>query len=608
MSNRAEATIESWKDLFTEASQNGSEFIQELLKRFAEPDVAWILRLDQEELKVQISNLRARIEAEPHLKNRLPLLGVPFAIKDNIDYGGVPTTAGCPAFAYTPDRSAFVVDRLVEAGALLLGKTNLDQFATGLVGVRSPYGPVPNSFNPEYISGGSSAGSASVTARGLVPFALGTDTAGSGRVPAGFNNLVGLKPTRGYFSTSGIVPACRSLDCVSVFSRTVADAKLLCEVLGQYDAADPFSRRCPDEALDRHYPARPRLGYPAQPRWFGDRNSERAFQTSLHRLSSMGAELVPVNFEPMHELASLLYSGPWVAERYLAIEEFIRVKADQMDPVVRSIIEPASGYTALDVFRSEYQRSALVKTMNEVWSSIDCLVVPTAPSIYTMAQVEAEPLKLNTQLGTYTNFVNLADWSVLAVPAGFREDQLPFGISFIGKPWDDWALLDLGERWYSHHPWTLGSSGQREASPLLNPVKSRHSAPREGKVRVAVVGAHLSGLPLNHQLTDRRGVLVETVSTAPLYRFYELPGSRPAKPGLVRGESGHSIVCELWDLPVETYGSFVAGIPSPLGIGTIVLEDGRNVQGFLCESWAVAGAKDISSFGGWKAFLSQSHP
>lgn len=503
-----------------------------------------------------------------------PLAGLSFAVKDNIDVAGMPTTAACPAFSYQPDRDAEVVVRLVAAGAVPVGKTNLDQFATGLVGTRSPYGPVPNVHNPAYVGGGSSSGSASVVARGLVPFSLGTDTAGSGRVPAGLQGVVGFKPTRGWFSTRGVVPACRSLDCVSIFAARVRDAARVASVVGGYDPEDPYSRR-PEPAAGFQVPTR-RLAVPSRLGWFGDPVQEQAWEEALGRWRALGYTLVPVDPRPLAQMAALLYEGPWVAERVAGVAGFYPAQAARMDPVVRTIFDGAARFDASSAFRAEYRRRDLARIIGGLWSGCDALLVPTVPRVYTLAEVSAQPLETNAILGTWTNFVNLADLCALSVPAGYRTDGLPFGVTLVGRAWEDERLVVLGQEW---EPWC-------------------------DEVRVAVVGAHLSGLPLNHLLVRRGGRLVRAVRTAPVYRLFALEEQTPVKPGLVRvADGGASVDAELWSLPRAAYGAFVAEIPPPLGIGTVELEDGSRVQGFLCEAWTTSGRRDITSWGGWRAWL-----
>jgi len=500
------------------------------------------------------------------------LAGLHFAVKDNIDVAGMPTTAGCPAYAYTPSRSATAVQKLLNAGAVCVGKTNLDQFATGLSGMRSPYGDCRNAFNADYISGGSSSGSALAVALGFAEFALGTDTAGSGRVPAAFNNLVGLKPTRGLVSTAGVVPACRSLDCVSVFAKTCTRALSVLEAMQGYDPADPYSRRAAAAGFDQK---NLRIAVPANLEFYGDNEYARLFGQALERL---GGERTAIDFAPFLAAQQLLYDGPWLAERTAQMQSFMQQHANDMHPVVREVIAGGSRYTAVEAFQAQYRLAALRRETEAAWDAADVLVVPGAPTIYTRAEMAADPIALNARLGLYTNFVNLLDLAAITVPAGFRADGLPFGITLIGPAFSDRALAALGARFL----------GEPEIAAAGN------------SVRVAVVGAHLSGMPLNQQLTERRAHLVRVARTSSSYSLYDLADGRP---GLVHDGHGACIEIEVWEMPVAGFGSFVAQIPPPLGIGTLELEDGERVKGFVCEAYAVAGKKDITSFGGWRRFV-----
>ncbi|MBU4610598.1 allophanate hydrolase [Achromobacter sp. GG226] len=597
LSTSSGPSLAAWRDAYAAGAEPAR-----LLAPFLEidpGDVAWIARLDRERLDRQLAALAERRAAVGGDLSRLPLYGVPFAVKDNIDVAGWPTTAACPGFAYVAEADAGIVARLRAAGAIVVGKTNLDQFATGLVGVRSPYGAVPNTFDPAYVSGGSSSGSASAVARGLVPFSLGTDTAGSGRVPAAFNNIVGLKPTKGRFSTAGVVPACRTLDCVSIFALTVDDAARVARVASGTDAADPYSRACPPDAPVAPSPAL-RLAVPAQCEFFGDAQAQAAFERARHAWIDLGADVVEIDFAPFAELAALLYEGPWVAERLAAVAEQLARDPDSLHPVVRRIVEGATAYSAVDTFRAEYARAALAARIQAALAGVDALMVPSTPSIYTIAEVEADPVRLNARLGIYTNFTNLADLCALALPAGFRDDGLPVGITLIAPAWHDEAIAAIGQRWQAAQALPLGATGAAfpsQADSLLP------APPAPGVVRVAVVGAHLTGMPLNHQLTSRGAAFVERTRTAADYRLYALANTAPPKPGLVRGDSGQPIVVELWDIAESAFGGFVAEIPAPLGIGTLTLEDGREVKGFICEPRGLTGARDITEFGGWRAFL-----
>ncbi|BEM52038.1 allophanate hydrolase [Serratia marcescens] len=558
-------------------------------------DNAWLYLATPAQREQQYRQLAQLLAAVDGDLSRLPLFGVPFAIKDNIDVGGWPTSAACPAFTYQAAADATVVAHLRAAGAIALGKTNLDQFATGLVGTRSPYGAVVNSFDSRYVSGGSSSGSASVVARGLVPFALGTDTAGSGRVPAGFNNIVGLKPTKGRLSNRGVVPACRLNDTVSVFALTVADAAQVAELASGFDEADPYSRPDPHTA-PADIPAAPRFAVPAQLEFFGDVQAERAFHRALAQLQAGGATLEPLDFAPFRTLAEQLYYGPWVAERTVAIEQVLEASPQAIDPVVRGIVGNGLGYSACDAYKAEYLRAELARQIAQRLAPFDALVVPTAPTIRTLAEMAQEPVLFNSQFGTYTNFTNLADLSALALPGPLRGDGLPAGITLIAPAWHDRALAAFGLRWQRQSALPLGATG-RALPPQPAP------APSSGHVRLAVVGAHLSGMPLNVQLTQRDAVRVEQTVTAPCYRLYALADTEPPKPGLARAAQGAAIRLELWDIPLARFGEFVAEIPAPLGIGTLLLADGRRVKGFICEAWALEGATDITEFGGWRDYL-----
>lgn len=526
------------------------------------------------------------------------MFGVPFAVKDNMDIAGWPTTAACPAFAYTAETDATVIARLKAKGAIVIGKTNLDQFATGLVGTRSPFGAVANTFNPDYVSGGSSSGSASVLARGLVAFSLGTDTAGSGRVPAGFNNVIGLKPTKGWLSNTGVVPACRLNDSVSIFALTVADAQAVAHAAGGYDAADAYSRKNPHTAPVAMSP-HPRFAVPDSLEFFGDALAEFEFDQALERLNSSGITLVPVDFTPFRELAEQLYYGAWVAERTVAVGEIFEESPEAMDPVVRGIVANGLNYTACDAWRAEYLRAELSRKINLTLEGFDALVVPTSPTIRTQQELVQEPVLYNSQFGIYTNFTNLADLSALALPSSLRADGLPAGITLIAPAWHDDALASFGRHWQRSLSLPLGATGR-----AMKSEEFMTSAPvSAASVRIAVVGAHLTGMPLNFQLTSRNAVRVEQTTTAATYKLYALANTQPPKPGLVRAEGGSAIIVELWDIPLARFGEFVAEIPAPLGIGSLELADGRIVKGFICEPWATGEATDITAFGGWRSYI-----
>jgi allophanate hydrolase len=590
--------IASLRDRYRAGQLTPAALIEALWPKLDADDAhnVWIHRLSNEQL---LGFARALEGKDP---GSLPLYGIPFAIKDNIDLAGVPTTAACPAFAYTPQRSAAVVQRLIDAGAIPLGKTNLDQFATGLVGARSPYGAGRNSFNPEYVSGGSSSGSAVAVALGLASFSLGTDTAGSGRVPAAFNNLIGHKPTCGLLSATGVVPACRSLDTISIFALTAEDAQRVLAVAAGVDPADPFSRPAQPYGFDFGTAASFRFGVPRadELQFFGNLEAEQLFRDAVGKLEQLGGERIEIDLNPFLETARLLYEGPWVAERYAAIRPFFDAHPQALHPVTRQIVDKSRAWLAADAYDALYRLKAFKRTTDAILAGVDCVVTPTAGTIYRIADVEADPIRLNSNLGYYTNFMNLLDLSATAVPSGFQRDGLPFGVTLFAPAQQDVPLLRLAAKLQRACVRTMGAT-----SVALPEVASIADAPAaSGQVRVAVCGAHMSGLPLNHQLVSRGGRLVAATKSAPAYKFYALPGGPPLRPGMVRvGTGGAAIEVEVWELPAREFGSFVAGISAPLGIGTVDLADGSSVHGFVCEAYVAQGAKDITGLGAWRAYL-----
>ena len=562
-------------------------------RRAVTADGIWVSEIPDDALRARAAALDALPRAA-----RGPLHGVPFAVKDNLDVAGLPTTAACPEFAYLPTRTAPAVQRLLDAGALLLGKTNMDQFATGLSGTRTPFGAPANAFDPAYICGGSSSGSALALAHGLVSFALGTDTAGSGRVPAALGNLIGLKPSRGLVSSRGVLPACRSLDCVSVFALTCADAAAVVDVIAGFDAEDPFARA--DWPVVPAFGAAFRFGVP-QPEqldFAGDAAGAEAFARTVAALEALGGTAVPVDYTPFREAARLLYEGPWLTERRLAVGDFLDRRPDAVLPVVRDIILGADRFTAADVFAADYRLRALRRTVEPLWCELDCLITPTLPTAYTRAAVLADPVALNSRLGHYTNHVNLLDLCAVAVPAGFLPSGLPFGVTLQAPAGHDRALLALADRLQRVLNITTGAAGL----PLADtpPCAASDEA---ATLDLAVCGGHMQGLPLNHELTARGAQFVESTRTAPGYRLYALAGFDPPRPGMVRDASGSAIEVEVWRLPLAEVGAFLAGVPAPLAIGTVQLQDGRSLKGFLCEAAALTGATDITAHGGWRAWL-----
>lgn len=531
--------------------------------------------------------------------NSLPLWGVPFAVKDNIDAAGLPTTAACPAYAYQPGSDATVVARLKAAGAIVIGKTNLDQFATGLNGTRSPYGAPRSVFNSEYISGGSSSGSSVAVASGLCSFALGTDTAGSGRVPAAFNNLVGIKPTPGLLPNTGTVPACKSVDCITIFSASVGDGIAIRKVAEGFDADDPFSRMAKPNTLPS---SQLRIGVlsGSEREFFGDKAVEKLYDHAIAEAAALGATIIPFDYAPFREAASLLYDGPWVAERLAAVEDFLATNADDFDPSVRKIIEGAKPKTAVDAFNGRYQLEALRHKTNAEWKKVDVLLLPTAPTTYSVAAMKADPIVLNGRLGRYTNFVNLLDCAAIAIPAGFGDTGLPAGVTLVGPAFTDDALAPLADA--LHRRMNCGMGVDREAAL---PAESVVKPTEDGSIEIVVVGAHLTGMPLNHELTTPGGRLLKTCRTAKDYRLFVLPNTTPPKPGLVRdpGFEGKGLEVEVWSLPAEAFGKFVQKIPAPLGIGKLTLDDGTSASGFLCEAHATSGAQEITGLGGWRNYI-----
>jgi allophanate hydrolase len=548
-----------------------------------------------------IAEARA-LAAEGHADR--PLYGVPVAVKDNIDVKGLPTTAGCPAFAYRPNRDSTAVARLKRAGAVIIGKTNLDQFATGLVGVRSPYGIPRNPHNPKLIPGGSSSGSAVAVAAGLVPLALGTDTAGSGRIPAGLNNIVGLKPSLGLVPNAGVVPACRSLDCVSVLALTTDDAWTALAAMAGLDGADPYARSLPLGMPGELAPAL-RLAVPraADRQFFGDKRAKASFDAALQRVAKLGLTIVEIDLAPFLEAARLLYEGPWVAERYAAVGEFIDRHPKNVHPVTRKIITGGKKSSAVDAFRAFYRLAELRAKSHALLTRVDALMVPTAPAAYTLAEIKADPIGLNSKLGTYTNFVNLLDLAGLSVPAGIAVDGTPFGVTFLAPAGHDALLASIGRRFHADTGLPLGALAVRQPELAVHPA-----AIAADEIALAVVGAHLSGMPLNGELKSLRARFLEVATTASEYRLYALADAKPRKPGLLRVAQGEgaAIEVEIWALPVAVFGQFVAAVPPPMSIGTLGLADGRMVKGFLVESDAIAGARDISNFGGWRAFMARA--
>lgn len=589
----------------------------------AAPSQIWIARTSDQQLEKYLSALESAMSSATEsnvagfkIPADKPLFGIPFAIKDNIDCEGMESTSACPAYAYMPKKSAFVVQRLIDAGAIPMGKTNMDQFATGLVGVRSPYGCIPNRYAPEYVSGGSSSGSAAALAYELCSFSLGTDTAGSGRVPAAFNKLVGVKPTRGLLSASGVIPACRSLDCVSIFALNNEDARYVLSIAGAEDEEDAYSRVAPwnsgasgsstsgiaASGVAARLPEKWTFGVPEESElnFFGNEGYKAAFYRAVEAFEKAGGTKVTVHFTPFLEAARLLYEGPWVFERYDAVGKFIEEHPDEIFPVTKQIISPKTIPHPSEVFAGFHALQAKKKIADKEFAKVDVLLTPTAGTIYKTAEVNADPIKLNSNLGYYTNYMNLLDYSALAIPAGMATCKdssaaggmldLPFGVTIVGRAFNDFKLLDVAEK----------------VSPFLSE-----------KIPLAVCGAHLKGEPLHYQLQSAD--FLGAAETAPEYKMYAFKDGAISKPAMVFAGcantnsadgacAGRSFYVELYALSPEEFGKFVAAIPAPLGIGKVKLSDGRVVPGFIGDSsilkMIVAGsAIDISEYGDWRKFI-----
>lgn len=588
--------IESYKN----KSLTPKQVVEDILQRseqFSDHKI-WIHQLTLAEIQPYLDDLESKCIDD------LPLYGIPFAIKDNIDLANIPTTAACPAFANVPDKSAFVVQQLINAGAIPIGKTNMDQFATGLVGVRSPepWGPCKNSFNKEYISGGSSAGSSVSVALGLVSFSLGTDTAGSGRVPASFNNLVGLKPSIGLLSMTGVLPACRSLDCVSIFALTTDDANKVLEQAAVYDSEDQYARKISFDNNIRQY-GLPDTRFtfavpkPEQLEFFANESAQTLFNDSVKKMESLGGVKEEFDFTIFMQAAKLLYEGPWVAERYVAIEELISQQPDKLLPVIKTIIGGAEGKLATDAFKAEYQMQVYRARAKQILAQVDFLMTPTAGTIYTIDEVNADPIKLNSNLGFYTNFMNLLDCACVAVPAGFLDNGLPWGISLVSTAMQDRKLLSYANKWQQHNKLMPGNLDM----PL--PASDAVAINFSDTIPIIVCGAHLQGLALNWQLTERGAQLQEKTTSAKSYRMFVIEGALE-RPGMIRDDKADNVIdIEIWQIPKSEFGSFVAAIPAPLGIGKVETSDGRWLPGFICEGYATEGARDISHLGGWRQYL-----
>jgi len=568
----------------------------------------WIYRLSMSELEPYLKRLESSNQTE------LPLYGIPFAIKDNIDLNNIPTTAACPDYEYIPDRSAYVVEALIKAGAIPIGKTNMDQFATGLVGVRSPepWGPCRNAFNKDFIAGGSSSGSAVAVSLGLVSFSLGTDTAGSGRVPAALNNIIGFKPTKGLLSMTGVVPACRSLDCMSIFSLTADDANDVFNVAVSFDDQDQYARKCMFKNNHRHYGVFSddksdnfvfAVPESHQLEFFGNNSANILFNKYIETLEKSGGIKKEIDFSCFLDAARLLYEGPWVAERYVAIEDIINRNPEALLPVINSIIGGGRDKKASDAFKAEYKMQRFRQQAHLVLQDVDFLVTPTVGTTYTIDTVQNDPVALNSNLGYYTNYMNLLDCCGIAVPGGKLENGLPFGITLSHLAQSDRRLLSYANRFHQEFSHSV-SAAELSFADVVDGQKKSVINHQKDQISLVVCGAHLEGLSLNWQLVERGGCLEYKTTTSKNYRFYALAGGPPERPGLIRdSQDGYEIEVEVWSIPVQELGSFVAAIPAPLGLGKVELVNGDWLCGFICEGEAIATATEISRFHGWRKYV-----
>ena len=548
-------------------------------------------------------SLIAEAEALGPYDSDKPLWGIPYAVKDNIDVEKIPTTAGCPAYAYMPKQDAFVIAKLRQAGAIMIGKTNLDQFATGLVGLRTPYDAPLNSIDPKIVPGGSSSGSSVIVGHGIVTFSLGTDTAGSGRVPAALNNIVGLKPSLGSLSATGVVPACRTLDTISIFALTVDDAFSILNVAQGFDEADAYSKPLKINSLfNISNPLK--IGVPDQKsiKFFGDTVQAATFARDVERLKTLGMDVVYINFDPFYHIAQMLYEGAWVAERYTVLEDILSADPESVHPVTRKIIMRAETMSAAKVFRGIYRLADLARIAAPVMSDLTALCVPTIPTFYSVSDLEADPVTPNNNLGTYTNFVNLLDMCGIAVPTTARSDGRPGSITFLSKAGMDATVASLARQLELDCKRNMGATSFALSNPAQLPTKNNEH------LELAVCGAHMSGLPLNSQLTDLGATFVRKAKTSSQYQLFALAGGPPARPGLIRSDlsKAAAVSLEIWSIPKTALGSFLEGIPAPLGIGSIELSDKTWIKGFLCEKNGIYGATDITHLGDWRKFLSQT--
>lgn len=591
-------TIDSIQEAYKEGV-SVKELIKESLFRLENTGDAgiYLYTATEEELDNAVQNLG------PVDFDKQPLWGIPFAVKDNIDVAGMPTTASCPEYSYVAKEDAYVVSLLKRAGAIVIGKTNLDQFATGLVGIRTPNQPPKNAINSDWVPGGSSSGSAVAVSHGQVCFSLGTDTAGSGRIPAALNNIVGLKPSLGALSNRGVIPACKTLDTISIFALTVDDAQRVFECCAQFDTDDAYSKKFyfNDEsptfdALTIAIPDKKSL-------IIDDSTQQQAFEQAVEYWSNKGAKVISIDFKPFYDVAKLLYEGPWVVERLCAVTPFIQEHSEAFYPVTRKIIESGKEFTASDLFQAQYLLQALKHKIMQSLCGIDVLCTPSMPGVVTVEEVNKDPIGPNSHLGTYTNFVNLLDLCAITVPGALNTQDLPSSITLIAQSGHDSIIHHLAKEYHRANSPKLGATLHHVPNTKIDTLSQVESSGRF--MNLAVVGAHMSGLPLNYQLTEKGGYYLYSAQTQPKYRLYQLEGKVPARPGLIQDVNGVSIDVEVWALPIEKVGEFIAAIPAPLTIGTITLNDNKQVKGFLCEPHAISNAYEISHYGGWRKYCLQ---
>ena len=587
-------TIQNLKDAY----KNGlspKDVINEIFNR--------IKIIDDQNIFINLSNLDSLYNQANNLGSfnpNMPLWGIPFTVKDNIDVNKIETTAGCSEFSYIPENDAFTVNLLKKSGALMIGKTNLDQFATGLVGMRSPYGAPLNAVDPLIVPGGSSSGSAVSVSHGIVSFSLGTDTAGSGRVPAALNNIVGLKPSLGSLSSSGVVPACRTIDTVSVLAMTVEDAYNVFTILNEYDEKDSYSKSF--KKLPLSLPLhRKKIGIPDKSsiKFFDDKFQSESFESSINKLKLNDFEIVPINFEPLYEVAQLLYEGSWVAERYTVIDDLLKKSPKAIHSVTRQIIQKAENFSASDTFLDYYKLSDLKRKLKPILSSVDMLCVPSIPTFYSVNDLKKDPITPNSNLGTYTNFANLLDMCGITVPTDPRIDGRPGSITLLGMSGDDSLVASTAILFEKNCKRYLG--GTKFDLENSNDLEEDHTS----SIKIAVCGAHMEGLTLNWQLKDLGAHFIQKSKTSSYYNLFALTDLNPIRPGLLRSfnQDGNAINLEIWSVPKKNFGKFIEYVQAPLSIGSVELEDGKWIKGFLCETYGTINAKNISHIGDWREYI-----